>query len=92
MMTISLLVLKLHFALIQISKIPTFIFSRLHHQMRQLNPKQIYLFVTFLSHVRYPYFPETSHYYDTFMPSVLILPNMSEKSEAFFPYNSAPSR
>jgi hypothetical protein len=91
-MTISLWVLKLYFALIQFSKIPTFIFSRLLDQMRQLNPKEIYLFGTFLYHVRYPYFPETSHYYDTFTPSVFILPNMSEKSVAFFPYNSALSR
>ena len=84
MMAISPLMLKLYFALIQFSKEPTFIFSRLHHQMRQLNPKEIHFFGTFLSHARYPYFPETSHYDDTFMPSVFILPNISEKSVAFF--------
>lgn len=60
--------------------------------MRQLNPKAIYFFETFLSHAKYPYFPEISPYYDAFMPSVFILPNISEKSVAFFPYNFSLSR
>lgn len=84
MMTISLTMLKLYFALIQFTKQPTFVFSRLHNQTRQLNPKQIYLFGSSLSQARYPYSPGTSHYYDTLLSSFFTLPNSSQKSVAFF--------
>lgn len=43
MMTISLKMLKLQFALMQFNKQPTFIFARVYNQTRQLNPKSIYL-------------------------------------------------